>query len=255
MAAPQVSGTVALLASAEPGIGVARVRAAILGTTATVPSLAGRTATGGRLDIAAAMASLGVSIPPVPLPIVVVPPAPPAGVTTDGLPFSELFSLPDGPLPAARWVPQAGRFSVAAGWAVSRVAGASLATARGVAAANVSLRANVNVAPGGSIGLVARHSGFGDRSMYLGQIVRTTTGYVATIVRNVGGVWKVLASRAFHGGIGTLQFDVVGSRLTLSFNGATLLSALDSTLAAAGSVGIRAGGVGSRINAFSATRG
>ena len=250
MAAPQVSGAVALLASAQPGIGVARVRAAILGTTAPVPSLAGRTATGGRLDIAAALASLGVAAAPIPPPIVV----PPVVTTTDGLPFTEPFSLPDGPLPAARWVQQVGRFSVASGWAVSRAAGASLATARGVAAANVSLRAAVNVARGGSVGLVARHTGQGDRSMYLGQITRTTTGSVARIMRNVGGVWKVLASRALHYGSGVLQFDVVGSRLTLSFNGETLLAAQDSKLTAAGGVGIRTGGAGSRFNAFSAAR-
>jgi len=250
MAAPQVSGTVALLAAAKPGITVAQVRAAILGTTTPVASLAGRTVTGGRLNVAAAVASLGVSTAPVPVPIIV----PPAVVTTDGLPFTDAFSTPNGPLASVRWVQQAGRFSVASGWALSRAAGVSLATARGVAAANVSLQAGVNVARGGSIGLVARHSGPGDRSMYLGQIVRTTTGYVARIMRNVAGVWTELASRAIHGGVGTVQFDVVGSRLTLSFDGATLLSTQDSKLVAAGSVGIRAGGAGTRINAFSGTR-
>jgi len=250
MAAPQVSGAVALLAAAKPGITAAQVRAAILGTTTPVASLAGRTATGGRLNVAAALASLGGSTSPAPVPIIV----PPVVVTTDGLPFADAFSTPDGPLASVRWVRQAGRFSVASGGAVSRAAGVSLATARGVAAANVSLQAKVTVARGGSIGLVARHSGPGDRSMYLGQIVRTTTGYVARIVRNVGGVWKVLASRAFKGGVGTVQFNVVGSHLSLAFNGLTLLSTRDVTITAAGGAGMRAGGVGTRIDSFTAAR-
>lgn len=257
MAAPQVSGTVALLAAAKPGIGVAQVRAAILGTTAPLSSLAGKTATGGRLDVAAAVASLGTTTPPLPAPVVVVPPvvtAPPATSVTDGLPFSDTFAQPDGPLPAARWVQHVGRFSVASGRAVSRSAGTSLATARSVAAANVSLRATVNVAPGGGIGLVARHSGPGDRSMYVGQIVRTSAGYVARIVRNVGGAWKVLASRTFRGGPGTLGFDVVGSRLTLSFNGTVLLTARDTAITAAGGVGLRAGGIGTRVDDYTAVR-
>lgn len=57
-AAPQVTGVVALLAAAKPGITVAEVRAAILGSVDPVPSLAGKTVTGGRLDAAAALMSL-----------------------------------------------------------------------------------------------------------------------------------------------------------------------------------------------------
>ena len=57
-AAPQVTGVVALLAAAKPGITVAQVRAAILGSVDPVPGLTGKTVTGGRLDAAAALASL-----------------------------------------------------------------------------------------------------------------------------------------------------------------------------------------------------
>jgi subtilisin family serine protease len=55
MAAPHVSGVVGLLAAANPQATAAELRAAILDTTAAVPGLAGRTATGGRLDAAAAL--------------------------------------------------------------------------------------------------------------------------------------------------------------------------------------------------------
>lgn len=57
-AAPQVTGVVALLAAAKPDITVAQIRAAILGSVDPLPGLAGKTVTGGRLDAAAALASL-----------------------------------------------------------------------------------------------------------------------------------------------------------------------------------------------------
>jgi hypothetical protein len=57
-AAPQVSGVVALLAAAKPGITVTQIRTAILGSVDPLPGLAGKTVTGGRLNAAAALASL-----------------------------------------------------------------------------------------------------------------------------------------------------------------------------------------------------
>jgi subtilisin family serine protease len=53
-AAPQVSGVVALLAAAKPGITVTQIRTAILGSVDPLPGLAGKTVTGGRLNAAAA---------------------------------------------------------------------------------------------------------------------------------------------------------------------------------------------------------
>ena len=74
MAAPQVTGVVALLAAAKPGISVAETRAAILGSTTPVAALAGKTVTGGRLDARAALDAL--ALPPGSLPAPVPPPAP-----------------------------------------------------------------------------------------------------------------------------------------------------------------------------------
>ena len=67
MAAPFVSGAVALVASARPGLSPAAIRAAVLGGAAAMPGLAGRVATGGRLDLPAALHAAGVSMrrPPV----------------------------------------------------------------------------------------------------------------------------------------------------------------------------------------------
>jgi len=54
MAAPHVAGAVALLAAAQPAMTAADIRTAIVTTARPTSSLAGRTVTGGRLDVAAA---------------------------------------------------------------------------------------------------------------------------------------------------------------------------------------------------------
>ncbi len=55
MSAPHVAGAAALLASTVPGASAAFLRDTLLATTTPVPSLAGLVATGGRLDVAAAL--------------------------------------------------------------------------------------------------------------------------------------------------------------------------------------------------------
>jgi hypothetical protein len=58
MAAPHVTGAAALLLSLKPSASVTEVRSALLGTTTPLTALAGRTVTGGRLNVAAAMHQL-----------------------------------------------------------------------------------------------------------------------------------------------------------------------------------------------------
>ncbi len=53
MATPHVTGAVALYAAEHPDATAAEIRAALLGSAAETPSLVGRVATGGRLDIGA----------------------------------------------------------------------------------------------------------------------------------------------------------------------------------------------------------
>jgi hypothetical protein len=58
MAAPHVTGAAGLLFSLKPTATVTEVRDALLGGVDAIPSLAGETVTGGRLDVAKAMDSL-----------------------------------------------------------------------------------------------------------------------------------------------------------------------------------------------------
>lgn len=62
MAAPHVTGAAGLLFSLEPLATVKEVRDALLAGVDAIPSLAGKTTTGGRLDIAKAMESLEGSV-------------------------------------------------------------------------------------------------------------------------------------------------------------------------------------------------
>lgn len=75
-AAPAVAGAVARLAAAKPGISVADVRTALFATVERLPELAGRVATGGRLNVFAALASVGDTSLAAPAPVVTQPVAP-----------------------------------------------------------------------------------------------------------------------------------------------------------------------------------
>ena len=51
MAAPHVTGAIAMYAKTHPGLTAAQLKAAILGTTTATASMAGKTVTGGRLNV------------------------------------------------------------------------------------------------------------------------------------------------------------------------------------------------------------
>lgn len=51
MSTPHVTGAAALYASTHPGATADQIKAAILGSVVQTPSLIGKTATGGRLNV------------------------------------------------------------------------------------------------------------------------------------------------------------------------------------------------------------
>ncbi|MBM4409163.1 MAG: peptidase S8 [Chloroflexi bacterium] len=65
MATPHVSGAVALCASINPGLTAQAVRQAVVGTVAPTASMAGTTASGGRLDVGAMVGQCSPSTAPV----------------------------------------------------------------------------------------------------------------------------------------------------------------------------------------------
>lgn len=85
MAAPAVAGAAALLLSYNPRLTVAQLRQALLSTVTPVSGLSGVTVTGGRLNIAAALASIGGEAPTAPAPVApAVSPAIPMRLTLRG---------------------------------------------------------------------------------------------------------------------------------------------------------------------------
>ena len=90
MATPHVTGAVALLAAANPQATSAAIRTAILDGATRVSTLTGRVATGGVLDVAAALTALGTGTLP-------VEPTPPTDPTPDPVP--DPTPVPDPPAP------------------------------------------------------------------------------------------------------------------------------------------------------------
>ena len=90
MATPHVTGAVALLAAANPQATGAAIRSAILSSATRVTGLAGKVATGGVLDVAAALTALGTGTLP-------VEPTPPTDPTPDPVP--DPTPVPDPPAP------------------------------------------------------------------------------------------------------------------------------------------------------------
>jgi len=82
MAAPHVTGTIALVAAANPAASATAIRGAILSTTRPLAALAGKTVTGGLLDAAAAVRAIqGSATPPTPPTTPVVRPSHDVGDT------------------------------------------------------------------------------------------------------------------------------------------------------------------------------
>lgn len=247
MAAPHVTGVAALLAAARPGITVAEVRAAILGTATPLPALVGKVAS-GRLNAFAALASLGLEplTPPAPIP---APPPPPAPVPT--LPFADTFERAAGPLVSPDWAIRTGSPAILAGGLVSRSAGPSLVTVRGLQSADVSLRSLVDVRFGGRVGLVARHDVASGSSLRT-EIFRVGGMTRVRIVAGGTGGWRLLAGGWLPAGRGALRMDVSGDRVRVLFNGRAVLTARGGAIPPSGEIGLELAGNRSRAENFAA---
>jgi hypothetical protein len=153
------------------------------------------------------------------------------------LPFSDPFS--SGTTLSNSWLIEGGNFTVSGGAATGATAGANLATLSGVSASDVVVSANIGVALGQHVGLVARHSGVGDSNMYLGLLNRAAGSTpLAQIWLNLNGTWSLLNSVPATSTTGVLRFEVVGTSQRLFLNNTLQLITSDPNLTQ-GSVGIR----------------
>ncbi|HLW66793.1 MAG TPA: choice-of-anchor tandem repeat GloVer-containing protein [Gemmataceae bacterium] len=163
--------------------------------------------------------------------------------TTESLNFTDDFNRADIPFLGVGWNENVGDFATLGSRGIGNAAPVNLATVNGVSATDVSVLGTFQLSAVGSFaGLVARYSGPGDKNMYLGELTKTSsTVYTATILKNFGGVWTQLASQTVAAATGNdqLEFDVIGSNLTLFVDGAQAASATDISIKGAGSAGVR----------------
>lgn len=258
MAAPHVSGAIALLAAARPALTVGEIRTALLDSTRPIASHAGRTATGGMLDVRAALAAIGAA--PRLGPIVVgglpgvgtsvvggIGAAPPAAT---GLPVSDSFDRPVSTLQGEGWRRLRGRFVVKTGAAMSRAAGESLVMRDDVTAADVDISTSFSLGRARSVGVVGRSSADGT-TLYRARVVRTRLGARVDVHRRLDGRWTLVATGPAQRQ-GTLRFQLVGSEQIASIDGVTVARASDTAISRSGFVGLLAVGSGARVTDFHA---
>ena len=254
MAAPHVTGAVALLASRKPGITPAEVRAAIFGSVDPLASLAGKVATGGRLNVRAALDRLAVAPAPTPTPTPAPTPTPTPAPT---LVFSDTFTRPDATVIGQPWRLVQGRFAISTNRLIAKADGNSVAVVDGISLADATARSFVSLGSGSNAGLVLRYSvaADGSRSMYAGTLTRTSVGVVAKIWKYQSGVWTPLGAKAVSTTSGTLSFSAIGTRLSISLDGRQVIAIDDGSIRGAGGAGYRFKGQGGIGDSFEVFRG
>ena len=130
----------------------------------------------------------------------------------------------------------------------------NLATVNAISNADEAVAANVTLTNGQSAGLVARHSGPGDRNMYLAMVTAKSSSYTVRLYRNFNGTWTQLTGKSFSGSVNNaaMEFYVVGSSLRMFLNGTIVAFANDTKLTSPGAIGIRALG-GAKMMNFAST--
>jgi subtilisin family serine protease len=99
-------------------------------------------------------------------------------------------------------------------------------------------QAMVDLSAGSSVGLYARYSVVGGKvNLYQAYLNKAGAGFNATIVRFAAGVGAVVKTVATPSGKGLLEFNVVGSTLSLFLDGKLLTCVIDNSVAGPGTAG------------------
>jgi hypothetical protein len=159
------------------------------------------------------------------------------------VPFRDLFNLSDGSQLGPFWVERAGNFTTQSNKARG-MASVNLATVAMAAIQNIAVTTNVNVAAAGSFaGSAARVTSNGVR-MYWGGLVNRGGTLSAEIWLITGGTTVQTLKSVNLPQSTTLdhvvRFETLAGVQRLTINGALVAETANTTLAAAGSVGMRA---------------
>jgi len=158
-------------------------------------------------------------------------------------PYFDNFNRPDSNSLGGPWIEQEGDLRIVDQKVQLGVNSESIATLNGLSESDVSVRLDYDLSAGvfgQSVGVLARYTGLGDQNTYMARVIRQQNDtFTADVWVNLAGVYTPLASVAIGAAAGRLQLDVVGNRLTLSINGAQLVSVTDNSITGPGTVGIR----------------
>lgn len=162
--------------------------------------------------------------------------------TTVNYPFSSDFNQADSGLLGSWWLERIGNLMIANNRVVGATGQNSLATLQIAAARDVAIQAQLDAtAAGSSSGLIARYSGPGESNFYMAQLAnRGAGGYRVELWRNVSGTWTMLGVQSVGVSQGTLRFELIGSSLTVAFNGSLSIRVVDTAITVAGGLGLRA---------------
>ena len=132
-------------------------------------------------------------------------------------PFSDNFNRANSSNLGANWLQVVGTTGIQNNMAqATNSSGINLAVYNGAAQADVDVSANVALPTGSgkAVDLVARDTGPGDNTFYMGALLTSDgTTYSAQIYKLVGGTATLLASASVGSSSGPLDFQVVGSSL------------------------------------------
>ena len=158
------------------------------------------------------------------------------------LPFRDFFYRADGSQLGPFWVERSGNFT-SQGYRARASAGVNLATVNTVTVRDIAVTTNVNVAAtGSSAGAVARVTADGAR-MYWGGLVNRAGVLSAEIWLIVGGTVQQLQAVTMSESTSLdhlVRFETVGAFQRLFINGTPIAQSQNTTIAAAGFVGMRA---------------
>jgi hypothetical protein len=156
--------------------------------------------------------------------------------------FADSFSRPNSSNLGSDWAQFIGSIGIQSNQAdVTGSAGLNGAVYAGPVELDVDVSAAVSVpnVANATADAIARYAGPGDANYYMAAYTSNGTSYFAQLYRNVGGALTQLYIVQIGSGTGTIDLQVQGDLLRLSFNGTVLFTTTDTQIRQPGMAGIR----------------
>jgi hypothetical protein len=151
-------------------------------------------------------------------------------------PFSDTFARANAQYLGGSWLLYQGMYEINNNAAQS-LAGGSIALVDGLQSANVMESVKVTAPANGVCArIVARMQS--TTEYYMASYCNANGAYSVQLSKDINGTSTTLANVAVSGASGTLGLETIGSSLTIQWNGATVKTVTDTSISAAGALGI-----------------